>query len=422
VKITTANVSPGVNGASELVKLDSSSKLPAVDGSLLTGVLGTDSTKLPLAGGTMTGDLQVGSLHASTFSASGHVTLPGLASAPAAAAGRLYFDSTTGQLKVSLNGSTFVALSTGSGGGGGGGGITSPWPDPFEFDGGLGLGVAPRADAAATIYTPAIGDATAPGLVFGDFLATDDHARNSTAILGAPGHLADKPFTALGTFSSSDGTDRRVYLCGDGNGHPDCTSFHILVATTSDKTDNLGIERFVLDGSVTDLGVGAGIAYMQSPMVLAYFNVDVSTQLVVRGGGSIDGFGQSADIQVGGCEGCNPSGTHLKFDYNGVLSPSDVSFFIDNQGSGNVPTAIRFRTFAFPSTMVENLTLLSTGYVGVGNTNPTNTLTVGGTPVTWYYCSGSTSGLHDGALMRGNGNAANLCPGGTAVATKISSE
>jgi hypothetical protein len=49
-------------------------------------------------------------------------------------------------------------------------------------------------------------------------------------------------------------------------------------------------------------------------------------------------------------------------------------------------------------------------------------LNVGTSPVQWYYCSGSTSGLHDGALMRGNGNAANLCPGGTAVATKISSE
>jgi hypothetical protein len=43
--------------ANSLVQLDASAKLPSVDGSLLTNVVGTDSTKLPLTGGTLTGTL-----------------------------------------------------------------------------------------------------------------------------------------------------------------------------------------------------------------------------------------------------------------------------------------------------------------------------------------------------------------------------
>jgi hypothetical protein len=291
----------------------------------------------------------------------------------------------------------------------------------LRLNGFLGLGVAARSDAAATIYTPAIGDATAPGIVFGDYLGTDDHARNSTAILGAPYHLADKPFAALGTFANAG--VRAVYMGGDGNGHPDANQFHILVSTSSDQTDNAGIEAVGIYGDDTSFAAGAGVAYINVPVNIDpgvnSFLVDVSTQLVVNGGGPSE---SAADVQIGGCVGCTPSGSHLKFDYDGLLDPTHVAMYIDNQGAGNNPTAIRMRTYTFPSTMVENLTLLNTGFVGVGNTSPTNTLTVGGTPVTWYYCSGSTSGLHDGALMRGNGNAANLCPGGTAVATKISSE
>ena len=43
------------NGVSQLVKLDGTGKLPAIDGSQLTGLSASDVTKLPLAGGTMTG-------------------------------------------------------------------------------------------------------------------------------------------------------------------------------------------------------------------------------------------------------------------------------------------------------------------------------------------------------------------------------
>lgn len=43
------------NGVSQLVQTDGTGKLPAIDGSLLTGLSASDVTKLPLAGGTMTG-------------------------------------------------------------------------------------------------------------------------------------------------------------------------------------------------------------------------------------------------------------------------------------------------------------------------------------------------------------------------------
>ena len=46
--------------AGKIVQLDGSARLPAVDGSLLTNISGTDSTKLPLAGGTMSGAIAMG--------------------------------------------------------------------------------------------------------------------------------------------------------------------------------------------------------------------------------------------------------------------------------------------------------------------------------------------------------------------------
>ena len=46
------------NGANQLVRLNGTTQLPAVDGSLLTGI--ADPTKLPLAGGTMTGAIDFG--------------------------------------------------------------------------------------------------------------------------------------------------------------------------------------------------------------------------------------------------------------------------------------------------------------------------------------------------------------------------
>ncbi len=45
------------NGNSELVQLTAGGLYPALDGSLITNVTATDSSKLPLAGGTMTGSL-----------------------------------------------------------------------------------------------------------------------------------------------------------------------------------------------------------------------------------------------------------------------------------------------------------------------------------------------------------------------------
>jgi len=76
-------------------------------------------TLLARAGGTMTGDLQVGTVSASTLSTSGYITLANLGSAPTAVIGRIYFDSTGSRaLKISLDGSNFVALSTSTGGGG----------------------------------------------------------------------------------------------------------------------------------------------------------------------------------------------------------------------------------------------------------------------------------------------------------------
>ena len=55
---TAATLNVGT-AASNIVQLDANGKLPAVDGSLLTNVVGTDSSKLSLSGGTLSGSLNL---------------------------------------------------------------------------------------------------------------------------------------------------------------------------------------------------------------------------------------------------------------------------------------------------------------------------------------------------------------------------
>ncbi|MEK7742929.1 MAG: hypothetical protein AAB578_00950, partial [Elusimicrobiota bacterium] len=156
------------NAANKLVLLDGTGKLPAVDGSQLTGITASGgvlktgdsmSGPLTLLGSTLTisgnafsvggstlaavygnvgigaaspsarlhvsgGDLQVGDASASTLSASGFLSLANLASAPGAAAGRLYYDSALRLLRLSTGtaSSAWVDLSTGASSGGGAGG------------------------------------------------------------------------------------------------------------------------------------------------------------------------------------------------------------------------------------------------------------------------------------------------------------
>ncbi|MEK7747417.1 MAG: hypothetical protein AAB576_12195, partial [Elusimicrobiota bacterium] len=171
------------NGASQLVRLDSSSRLPSVDGSQLTGVsaaqvpasgiqagslgagviassiaagaitgdaqvasgagiaqskianLATDlGARILKAGDAMSGDLQVGGATASTYSTGGYLTMANLSSPPSGARGRLYFDSTgSGALRISLDGSSFVPISTGSSGGSGG--LSEVASDASQFSG-----------------------------------------------------------------------------------------------------------------------------------------------------------------------------------------------------------------------------------------------------------------------------------------------
>ncbi len=61
----TINVDVGVT-TGKIVQVGASDKLPAIDGSNLTNITATDATKLPLAGGTMTGPLANNSNSAST--------------------------------------------------------------------------------------------------------------------------------------------------------------------------------------------------------------------------------------------------------------------------------------------------------------------------------------------------------------------
>jgi hypothetical protein len=137
----TISVNVGT-GASQIVQLDSSSRLPAVDGSLLTNltaanitgtIIGTDSTKLPLAGGNMTGTINMGGhdilntgyitmssgrylglgVYTDTTEAtlvSGTLTIGG-----SSYAGSTWYNSTSNAVKY-WNGSSVVAVGSGGGG------------------------------------------------------------------------------------------------------------------------------------------------------------------------------------------------------------------------------------------------------------------------------------------------------------------
>ncbi len=132
------------NGPNLLVRLDGTGSLPntviassiaagaITDAQIATGAgiqeskiagLTTDlAARVLKAGDTMTGDLQVGQATGSTISVSGYIAMANLASPPVTVnRGEIYFDpSGFGALKVSLNGSTFVSLATGTVAGGGG--------------------------------------------------------------------------------------------------------------------------------------------------------------------------------------------------------------------------------------------------------------------------------------------------------------
>ncbi|MFH1619595.1 MAG: hypothetical protein ABIG11_06780, partial [bacterium] len=85
--------------------------------------------KLHISGGSV----QVGDgPSASTFSASGYVTLANLGTSPDASRGRIFFDSNgQGALKISLDGTGFVPLSTGSATGG----VSAVVSDSWQFSG-----------------------------------------------------------------------------------------------------------------------------------------------------------------------------------------------------------------------------------------------------------------------------------------------
>jgi len=68
----TAATKDAGTSAGNVLLLANSNQLPALDGSLLTNVTGSDTTKLPLSGGTMSGAINMGG---SDITSSGHITL-----------------------------------------------------------------------------------------------------------------------------------------------------------------------------------------------------------------------------------------------------------------------------------------------------------------------------------------------------------
>jgi hypothetical protein len=111
----TINVDVGVT-TGKIVQVAASNKLPVIDGSNLTNVTATDATKLPLAGGTMTGPLVNNSNSASTALA---VTQAGAGYAASFMGGNVGIGTTTPTQKLDVNGQIHASgdICTDAGGG-----------------------------------------------------------------------------------------------------------------------------------------------------------------------------------------------------------------------------------------------------------------------------------------------------------------
>ena len=112
--------------------------------------------------------------------------------------------------------------------------------------------------------------------------------------------------------------------------------------------------------------------------------------------------------------------------YNIVYDATgDFSFTIIDDASDNFYSVLYLSTSSFEYygsggiTADPVFTIDAAGDVTAVSSVTANSLSVGASPVTWYYCTGSSGGAQDGNLCRGNGC---LCTGGTWIATSISSQ
>jgi hypothetical protein len=186
--------------ANQIVKLDGSAKLPAVDGSALTGIFpsgasagqvlsstgstlqwitpsATDNTKLPLAGGTMTGSITMGGFNITnvgfiTMNAGSQLHLSNNSADPSlstADKGKIWFNSTSNQIKY-WDGSTVQALGVA------GSGLTSlnGQSGSAQTFGTPGTsGTSPTWSSGSNVHTLNIPMASASGVTAGLLSKTD---------------------------------------------------------------------------------------------------------------------------------------------------------------------------------------------------------------------------------------------------------
>lgn len=105
---------------------------------------------------------------------------------------------------------------------------------------------------------------------------------------------------------------------------------------------------------------------------------------------------------------------------NGVDTVAKIAPFAA-QGSFSGPVVGGTNALGDLGGFYPNEIVVSSATAAGGFTVNPGPLKVGPSPVTWYYCTGSTAGTFDGNIARGNSNAG-ACAGGTWTATLIQSQ
>ncbi|MFA5139068.1 MAG: hypothetical protein WC728_07535 [Elusimicrobiota bacterium] len=315
------------NGNLQLVRTTTDGKLPALDGSLLTGVNGTDPNKVAKAGDTMSGDLQIGDVKASTFSTSGFLTFARLSVSPTEAPGRVYYDSTgEGALRVRLNSGVFVALATGSVAGGGG--LAQVTSDPAQFS---GLGTA------ASQLTLQVSSVTLQGNIFnaadkllrldaGGLVPLANLGNIADAQIAGAAAIAKSKVSSAGTWAAADIPSLDASKIGSGQFAGDRIQDGALTSAKLAADSVTGAK--VVDGTLMDADVNASAAISQSK--ISGLTTDLAAKVAKTG--DI----MSGDLQVGGATPVSLSASGFITLANLASDPAAAPgrLFYDSTGDG----------------------------------------------------------------------------------------
>ncbi|MBN8537727.1 MAG: hypothetical protein J0M15_11795 [Deltaproteobacteria bacterium] len=397
----TINVDVGVT-TGKIIQVAASNKLPVIDGSNLTNITATDATKLPLAGGTMTGPLVNNSNSVSTALA---VTQAGSGYAASFMGGNVGIGTAAPGAKLEVNGATKFR----------GDNVAWTFGDDGSFPGQLGIikkvGSGPFFGSAnanpirfgfsdySDLYMTSIGSQ-----VFSEKMRIDTSGNVGIGTT-SPGTILD----VAGAQTFREIAAPAVAALDQGRIYFDSTANKFKVSENNGAYVDLisagGIGDFKADGTIPmtgNINLGANNIVNSNTIQgsgAATFNIkspDVSTGVAGRidvvGANNSDGDGGSIFITAGSADGGTveggwvnvTSGANFSDSFSGASGGIQLS--TPNSGSTTSSGSIILKTgsagigtvgtISLATSNTTRLTVHGNGNVGVGTTNPSARLHV----------------------------------------------